>query len=111
MAEGIDRKGYRLKQHRRIKVPLPEQDEQQDIVQVTHPEIVLVVATRHDHAGQSGDDTEQLQPAYSGASQRKGYIIYIEYVHHPIDPSSETCNSLVASTANSIGSLESTSCA
>ena len=65
VSEGVDAEGYRLEKHGRVQMPLPEQREQQDVVQVANPDVVLVVAPGHHHAGKSRDDTEQLQEAHS----------------------------------------------
>ena len=109
VTEGIDSKSNRLEEHGRIKVPLPEQHEEQDVIQVSYPEIIFAVPAGHHHAGKACDDANQFEPADSGSSHCKGYVIDVEKIHYPTEPSSETWRSLVASTANSIGSRERTS--
>lgn len=81
MAEGIDSESDRLKQHRRVQVPLPEEHEQQDVVQVSNPEVVLVVPSGKHHACQPGDDADQFQPAHPRPTHRESYVIDVKYIH------------------------------
>ena len=49
----VDGKGYGLQQQAGIQVPVPEQEEQRDGVQVSYPEIVFLIASGKEHAGQA----------------------------------------------------------
>ena len=62
-------------------MPLPEQREQQDVVQVADPEVVLAVAPGHHHARKPRGDPQQLQKAHPRSPHRERYVLYVKEFH------------------------------
>ena len=103
----IDGEGNGLEQQVRVQAPVPEQEEQGGGVQIPHPEVVLRVPASEEHAGQSQQRTDEVHEQHRLAAELEQDDI--DPVHHPTEPSRETCSSFWASTANSIGRRERTS--
>ena len=129
MSQYIYSQRYGLKDQACVQVLVPEHEKQCESVQVADPEIVFAVSSCQKHASQPQYRRYQVyQQDRSVTSDGEKRIVYY-LLHHfqltfgqifllrcsttikcyPTDPSSETCRSFWASTANSIGSFDSTS--
>ena len=71
MSENIDSQRNRLKKEVRVKVLVPEHQEQEYRVEITYPEIIFAVASCEEHTGKTYYGCKQVYeedrcvPAYS----------------------------------------------
>ena len=77
MAQDIDSQRYRLEKEVRVKVLVPEHEEQEEGIQIAYPEIIFTVAAGKEYACKTDHGCEQINKKDRSVSPyREQSVVY-----------------------------------